>query len=55
MLPWYTFNLRPLKRSKEEYALYMLGWSLLLAIKGVQEALINLPFTIYAPRLSGLK
>lgn len=41
--------------SKEEYALYMLGWSLLLAIKGVQEALINLPFTIYAPRLSGLK
>jgi len=41
--------------SKEEYALYMLGWSLLLAIKGVHEALINLPFTVYAPRLSGIK
>jgi O-antigen/teichoic acid export membrane protein len=37
--------------TKEEYALYMLGWTLLISIKGIQEALVNLPFTIYAPRL----
>jgi len=41
--------------SEQEYALYMLGWTVLLSFKGVQEALINLPFTVYAPRLVGSK
>ena len=37
--------------SKEEYGLYVLGWSLLLTVQSFQRALIDLPFTIYAPRL----
>lgn len=40
-------------RSSEqaEYALYMLGWTLLLSVKGIHESLVNLPFSVYLPRL----
>ena len=37
--------------NKEEYGLYILGWSLLLILQGFHKALVNVPFTIYAPRL----
>lgn len=37
--------------SQEEYAIYMLGWTVLFSIKGIHEALVNLPFTVYSPRL----
>ena len=37
--------------SKEEYGIYVLGWSLLLFFFSVQRALVNVPFTVYAPRL----
>ena len=38
--------------TKEEYAVYVLGWSLVLIIQGLQRALVNGPFTVYAPRLN---
>jgi O-antigen/teichoic acid export membrane protein len=38
--------------SKEEYGLYILGWSLLLILQGFHKALVGVPFTVYAPRLS---
>ena len=37
--------------SKEDYGIYVLGWSLLLIFQGIHRALVNLPFTVYAPRL----
>jgi O-antigen/teichoic acid export membrane protein len=37
---------------KEEYALYVLGWSLLMILQGFPKALINTPVTVYTPRLS---
>lgn len=37
--------------SKEEYGIYILGWSLLQMLQGFHKALVNVPFTVYAPRL----
>lgn len=37
--------------SKEDYGIYVLGWSVLLIFLSIQRALVNLPFTVYAPRL----
>ncbi len=39
--------------SKEEYAIYVLGLSLLIPLNGIQQALVNMPVTIYLPRLHG--
>lgn len=36
---------------QEVYGLYVLGWSILLALQGFHKALVNVPFTVYAPRL----
>ena len=35
----------------QDYALYMLGWSLLHSVRGIHDALVDLPFTVYTPRL----
>jgi O-antigen/teichoic acid export membrane protein len=37
--------------SKDDYGLYVLGWSLLAITQSVQRALISVPFTIYLPHL----
>ena len=34
------------------YGLYVLGWSILLILQGFHRALVNIPFTVYAPRLN---
>lgn len=37
--------------SKEEYGLYVLAWSLLLIFSSILRAIVQVPFTIYIPRL----
>ena len=39
--------------SKEEFGLYMLGFSLILLITDLQTSLISTPYMVYAPRLTG--
>lgn len=39
--------------TKADYAVYVLGLSLLIPLRGIQQALVNLPVTIYLPRLNG--
>jgi O-antigen/teichoic acid export membrane protein len=39
--------------SKEEFGLYMLGFSLILLITDFQTTLISIPYMVYAPRLNG--
>lgn len=39
--------------AKEEFGLYMLGFSIVLLIVNVQTSLISTPYTIYGPRLKG--
>lgn len=39
--------------SKEEFGLYMLGFSLILFITDLQTSLISTPYMVYAPRLKG--
>src|ERR1035437_4034789 len=39
--------------SKEELGLYMLGFSLILLVTGLQTTLICTPYMVYAPRLKG--
>lgn len=39
--------------SKEEFGLYMLGFSLILLITDLQTSLISTPYMVYAPRLKG--
>jgi len=38
--------------SKEQYSVYVLATSLVLILQGIPRALVNVPFTIYAPRLN---
>ena len=52
LLTFITGVLIARSSSEEEYALYMLGWSIVLFMKGFHEAIVNLPFTVYVPRLS---
>ena len=39
--------------SKEEFGLYMLGFSLILLVTDLQTSLIATPYMVYAPRLKG--
>lgn len=39
--------------NENEYALYMLGWTIIFSMKGIQEGIVNIPLTIYSPRLNG--
>ncbi|MHC1623664.1 MAG: lipopolysaccharide biosynthesis protein [Candidatus Methanospirareceae archaeon] len=39
---------------KEQLGLYVLGFSLVLLIMGIQDSLISSPFTVYSPRLTGV-
>lgn len=39
---------------KEQLGLYVLGFSLVLFIMGIQDSLILSPFTVYSPRLTGI-
>jgi len=39
--------------SKEEFGLYMLGFTLVLLMTDLQTALISTPYMVYAPRLKG--
>ncbi len=39
--------------SKEEFGLYMLGFSLILLMTDLQTSLITTPYMVYAPRLKG--
>jgi O-antigen/teichoic acid export membrane protein len=39
--------------SKEEFGLYMLGFSLILLVSDLQTSLIATPYMVYAPRLKG--
>jgi O-antigen/teichoic acid export membrane protein len=39
--------------SKEEFGLYMLGFSLILLVTDLQTSLISTPYMVYAPRLKG--
>ena len=41
--------------SKEEFGLYMLGFSVILLVTDLQTSLIATPYMVYAPRLKGLK
>lgn len=38
---------------KEEYGLYILAMSLLLILQGFHRALVNMPFTVQIPRITG--
>lgn len=38
--------------SADEYSIYMLGWSIVLIVKGFQEAVVNIPYTVFAPRMA---
>ena len=38
--------------SKEDYGLYVLAWSLLLIFSSILRAIVQVPFTVYIPRLS---
>ncbi len=37
--------------SKADYGTYVLSWSLLLMFLSIHRAIVNLPFTVYAPKL----
>jgi O-antigen/teichoic acid export membrane protein len=37
--------------TKDQYSIYVLGLSLILFLQGFARSLVNVPFTIYAPRL----
>ena len=37
--------------SREEYGIFVLGWSLIFVIQGIQRALVVLPFTVHCPKL----
>ena len=37
--------------TKDQYSIYVLGLSLILLLQGFARTLVNVPFTIYAPRL----
>lgn len=39
--------------TKEAYGVYVLGLSVVLLFQGCQRALVNVPFTVYAPKLHG--
>ncbi len=36
--------------SKEQFGLYMLGWSIVLFVTSLQESLISMPYMVYVPR-----
>lgn len=38
--------------STEQYGVFVLGWSLVAIVLGVQRAIVVLPFTVYSPRMS---
>jgi O-antigen/teichoic acid export membrane protein len=37
--------------SQDEYGQYVLGWSIVLMLQGFHRALVNVPFTVHAPRM----
>jgi O-antigen/teichoic acid export membrane protein len=37
--------------SKEEYAIYVLGWSFIAIVMGVHRAIVVLPYTVFSPRM----
>ena len=41
--------------TKEEFGLYMLGFTVILLVTDVQTSLIATPYMVYAPRLKGVK
>ena len=41
--------------SKEEYGIYVLGWSFVSIAMGIHRAMVVLPFTVYSPKLSDLE
>jgi len=38
--------------SVDDYGIFVLGWSLVLTIQGIQRGLVVLPFTVYCPKMS---
>jgi len=40
--------------TKEEFGLYMLGFTIMLFVMTVQTSLISSPYTVYSPRLKGI-
>ena len=40
--------------AKEQLGLYMLGFTIVLFVTGIQQALISTPYVVYSPRLEGL-